>query len=39
MEGLMGIGVIFIMGLVAIVYKKNRSTNNGSNIRYQISKD
>ncbi len=35
----MGIGIIFIMGLVALVYKKNRTTNDGSNIRYQISKD
>ncbi len=35
----MGIGVIFIMGLVAIGYKKSRITNDGSNIRYQISKD
>jgi len=40
MEGLMGVGVIVIMVLVPIIYKKNKNSDNGgSNIRYQISRD
>jgi len=39
MEELMGIGVIVIMVLVSIIFKKNKGSDNSSNIRYQISSD
>jgi len=39
MEELMGIGVVIIMVLVSMIYKKNRGSDSSSNIRYQISRD
>jgi len=39
MEEYIGIGVVVIMVLVSVIYKKNKGSVSSSNIRYQISRD
>jgi len=38
MESLLGVGVVIIASMI-IISRKNKNSDAGSNIRYQISRD
>jgi hypothetical protein len=39
MSGLLGIGVIVLVLIILMSFKKNKRVHEGSTIRYQISRD
>jgi hypothetical protein len=39
MSGLLVIGIIVLIAVLAIALKKSKTIHEGSNIRYQISRD